>query len=168
MVLLGSILNRHLAELSCKVWRALALVPGTALSPVYTWQVAHHWKGNIHKNTLVSPRSHANTQLPGPFRNICSNTSGLIFLSLFNTSVNNHPWVCKHDTMKEWGKLSVLFNRNHTASELNRTWRREKRKVVMGLDESEPTFVNVCHQLFQVYFWVSYYDDAPPPDKGVH
>lgn len=42
MVLLASILNRHLAELSCEVWRALALVPGTALPPVYTWQVAHH------------------------------------------------------------------------------------------------------------------------------
>ena len=35
-------LDRHLAELSGKVGRALALIPGTAFTPVYTGEVAHH------------------------------------------------------------------------------------------------------------------------------
>lgn len=42
LVLLVSILNGHLAELSSEAGRALTLVPGTALAAIYTWQVTHH------------------------------------------------------------------------------------------------------------------------------
>ena len=41
-LLVLSALNRHLAELSGEVGRALALIPGTALTSVYTGEVAHH------------------------------------------------------------------------------------------------------------------------------
>lgn len=38
-----SVLNRHLAELSSKVGRALTLVPSAALPAIYTRQVTHHY-----------------------------------------------------------------------------------------------------------------------------
>lgn len=42
LVLLLSVLNGHLAELSSEVGRALTLVPGTALATIHARQVAHH------------------------------------------------------------------------------------------------------------------------------
>lgn len=43
LVLLVSVLNWHLAELSSEVGRALTLLPGAALATIHTRQMTHHW-----------------------------------------------------------------------------------------------------------------------------